>query len=100
MTGKPVNSHYTTAIIGGNSAGPVHGWEAIQPKPTSKPLYLTRATRERDQAWDEYLWLLDHKPGATAAHNEAYAIYERAERKYNEAYDSYCLGFDYDPIPF
>lgn len=99
-TTEVVNSYYTTAIIGGNSAGPVHGWEAITPSTHNKPKFLIEAQAARDEAWSDYLWLIDHKPEHFAAQNEAWDRYEAAERKARACYRAFCDGFDYEPIPF
>jgi len=95
-----INSDYTTAIMGGNNAGPVHGWEAIQPKRSNKPKFLVEAQAAEDQAWLNYLWLIDHKPEAWAAQQEAWDRYDTAKRKASNAYQAFCQGLETQPIPF
>jgi hypothetical protein len=99
-TTEVVNLHYTTAIIGGNQAGPVHGWEAIKPKRSYKPDYLTRAQAAVQEAWSGYLWLIDNKPEAYAAQQEAWERYDQAKRECDQAWEAYNDGFEFEPIPF
>jgi hypothetical protein len=101
-SGKQVtNNHYTTpAIIGGNAAGPVKGWEAIQPNTHNKPGYLITAQAAVQEAWLNYLWLIDNRPREFAAQEDAWEQYDTAKRKCTQAYEAYCLGLDSLPIPF
>ena len=55
------DSKYTTAASGGQSIQsrqPV-GWEAITPKPTSKPVELLQAQTALQLAWVDYLAHID-----------------------------------------
>lgn len=97
--GRETNSYFT---IGGAAVAsrPVIGWEAITPSTHNKPKFLIEAQAARDEAWSDYLWLIDHKPEHFAAQNEAWDRYEAAERKARACYRAFCDGFDYEPIPF
>ena len=99
MTAEAVNNKYTTAVIGGKSLGPSHGWEAIEPKRTSKPEYLVKAQEAVQSAWSEYLWHID--AGADQGTLEGlWDDYDTAKRKCDQAWEAYQDGFDYEPIPF
>lgn len=95
-----VNSYYTTPVIGGNAAGPAIGWEAIQPKPTSKPAYVAAAQQEVQDAWADYLWLCDVEPTPHAALEEAWERYDIAKGKCEQAWDAWNAGYIDEPIPF
>jgi hypothetical protein len=104
MTAEAVKPYYTTAIIGGNQAGAVVGWEQITPKPQSKPKYLVEAQQAENDAWENYLWLVDTLERSEKwdyeAVNDAWDVYEDAKRKAAAAYKHYCDGFDFEPLPF
>jgi len=103
-TTKVVNSKYTTAVIGGNSTGPVHGWEAITPKRTSKPDFLLAAQQAEDDAWENYIFTVDAVEQSQKwdyeAVEDAWDLYEDAKRKAKIAYEAWCEGLDAMPIPF
>jgi hypothetical protein len=99
-TTEVVNSDYTTAIIGGNQAGPAQGWEAIKPNHHNKPEYLVKAQAAVQSAWGDYLWLIDNKPAAYAAQAEAWERYDQAKRQCDQAWQAYNDGFEFEPIPF
>jgi hypothetical protein len=92
-TTEVVNSHYTTAIIGGNSAGPAKGWEAIQPKTTTKPVYLLQAQTALQSRWLDYLASIDagHDQGTI---EDAWDRYEAAKLKCEAAWDACEAGHD------
>ena len=100
MTVETVNPHYTTgAIIGGVTVGnrqPV-GWEAIQPKRTSKPAYLLKAQQAVQAAWADYLWHID--AGADQGTLEAlYTDYDKAKRECEASWEAAERGWtDYNP---
>ncbi len=96
---QATNNNFT---IGGAAVAsrPVIGWEAITPNTHNKPKFLIEAQAARDEAWSDYLWLIDNKPENWAAQTEAWDRYEAAERKARACYRAYCDGFDYEPIPY
>lgn len=95
-TTEVVNSHYTaTGVIGGNSAGPAKGWEVIQPNHHNKPKALIHAQAALQEAWLNYLWLIDNKPEEWAAQNEAWEQYDTAKRLCEQEYDAWCNGYEF-----
>ena len=94
-----IDSYCTTAIIGGNSAGPAKGWETIQPKRSWKPQYLQEAQAAVQSAWADYLWHID--AGADQGTLEAlYSDYDQAKRQCDEAWAAAEQGVNALPIPF
>ena len=102
MSGKPDKSYYTTAIIGGNAAGPATGWEVIQPNHHNKPSALVSAQEAVNTTWANYLWHID--AGADQGTLEAlWEAFDQAKRECDQQYDAWqaeLAGEPYDLIPF
>ena len=92
---------YCTTAIGANQLGAVKGWEAIPPKHThNKPAYLITAQAKVQSTWSAYLWLIDSKPEAYAAQQEAWERFDAAKRACELAWEASEQGLDALPIPF
>ena len=85
-------SHYTP-VIGGSATGPAKGWEAIETKPTSKPVYLLQAQTALQSAWVDYLWHIDanHDQGTI---EDAWDRFEAAKLKCEHAWEACEAGHD------
>lgn len=84
----------------------VKGWEAVGRKTTGcKPLYLVKAREELEEAWHEYLDLVDffydnpQRHGDQSALEDAMERIDELQRKCDLAYKSYEQGLDDVLIP-
>ena len=98
-----------TAIIGGDLKRETVGWEAIKPKPSTKPLFVRMAEEKLEEAWQDYYALVETlypedlsqvKQGAQAALEDAYDRIEIAQLEQDTAYKSWHDGLDTLEIPF
>ena len=108
MTAVSRQKYYTTGGVIGSATvskrAPI-GWEAISKlNHHNKPKYLVEAQAAEDDAWENYLWLVDTLEASGkwdyGSVQDAWDVYEDAKCKAKAAYNAYCQGLDFIPCEF
>jgi len=79
-------------VIGKTQNDPVFSWEAVQPKPSTKPLYVKQAQEKVDALWKQYMDLCNIIPLPGPDLEELGDKIDVANIAYERAYSAWQSG--------